>query len=133
MGQVCGVKVLSRTVVAHRYTWTSVARLTGFRHRRTSSLGFKRENSVMDKSKFEVPVKLPQGWLAEQSRSYGTIITAVASDGCHLGYVTVDEKARGFALGISPVRVPFDLKPGGRGWREKLYKDAIARLAAVHP
>lgn len=77
-----------------------------------------------------IPVVLPDGWTAEWSSSYGTIITAVDASGRHAGYVTVDERARNFALGITPPRrLQPGAEPSGRGWKKQLYEAAIAKLA----
>lgn len=53
---------------------------------------------------------LPTGWKAEDDVSFGTIITAENSK----GFVTVDERLRGFALGMSAVRVRGSY--AGRNW-----------------
>lgn len=39
----------------------------------------------------------PDGWTAEESKSYGVVIEAPGVDG---GCVTVDENARNFLLGV---------------------------------
>lgn len=76
-----------------------------------------------------LPVVLPEGWTAEHSKAYGTIITAVAADGAPVGYVTVAEDLRTFSLGMSrPRRLPPGAEPTGRGWKKQLYLSAIAKL-----
>jgi hypothetical protein len=68
---------------------------------------------------------LPTGWTVEIDASYGAILCAMEKR----GFVTVDERLRGFALGISVVR-----KRGiyfGRNWKTRLYLDAIAALNAA--
>lgn len=77
-----------------------------------------------------LPVVLPDGWTAEWSSTYGTIITAVDANGCPAGYVTVGEGVRNFALGITPPRRPNPgAEPSGRGWKRQLYEAAIRKLA----
>lgn len=77
-----------------------------------------------------LPVALPEGWTAEHSRVYGTIITAVTAEGFHAGYVTVSEDVRNFSLGMSrPRRVEPGAEPTGRGWKKQLYQAAIDKLA----
>lgn len=76
-----------------------------------------------------LPVVLPEGWTAEYSNAYGTIITAVAADGAPVGYVTVAEDLRSFSLGMSrPKRLPRGVEPTGRGWKKQLYLSAIEKL-----
>jgi len=77
-----------------------------------------------------LPVDLPAGWTAEES-SFGILIEGRGEDGRGIGGVTINETVRGYALGISPVRRLFTDDPSpyqGRGWREKLYRDAIDAL-----
>jgi len=77
-----------------------------------------------------LPVALPEGWTAENSKVYGTIIAAVASDGALAGYVTVSEDVRNFSLGIArPRRLEPGAEPTGRGWKKQLYEAAITKLA----
>lgn len=68
---------------------------------------------------------LPTGWIVEVDVSHGVILCAAEKR----GFVTVDERQRGFTLGISVVR-----KRGmyfGRNWKARLYLDAIAALNAA--
>lgn len=66
-------------------------------------------------------VLLPAGWVREE-RWFGVIL--MWSD--H-GFVTINEKKRGFALGSGSI---VQAMPGytGRGWKDRLYADAIAAL-----
>ncbi|QMI49998.1 hypothetical protein [Burkholderia sp. MBR-1] len=78
---------------------------------------------------FKLPIELPSGWTAEQC-SFGVLLEAKGPDGRFIGGITVNEKVRGYALGISPVRTA-DVESSiyqGRGWREKLYRDAVSKL-----
>lgn len=68
---------------------------------------------------------LPAEWSAEYDKTLGTILVA---DG-RRGYVTVDERRRGFELGMATVRVCGDY--AGRNWKANLYLDAIAALNAA--
>lgn len=74
-----------------------------------------------------LPILLPEHWTAEAIRSYGVVIEAYSPDGCGLGAITVSEEARGYALGMAPVW-QMSVKYTGRGWRERLYADAVAQL-----
>lgn len=67
---------------------------------------------------------LPEGWTREEIRCYGVVI-----EWPRHGAVTVDEKARGFTLGMQPVRTRGDYS--GRGWKERLYADAVKALRDV--
>lgn len=80
------------------------------------------------------PISLPNHWGVESSL-HGTVLVARRADGEVQGYVTVCERLRGFALGISYVRVNVeDEQYAGHGWREHLYSDAIEALQeAVGP
>lgn len=71
-------------------------------------------------------IVLPEGWTMGESRTYGTVITKPGREG---GYVTVDEGKRNFELGTVVVRRRGDY--AGRGWRERLYADAVAALQAI--
>lgn len=68
---------------------------------------------------------LPAGWLHEEIRSYGVILTAVEA-GRQQGSVTVNEAMRSFKLGVCPVRERGDY--AGRGWKADLYRDAVKAL-----
>lgn len=79
----------------------------------------------------QVPITLPKGWRAT-SDSRGVVIDSFDEDGRMQGSVTVSEQVRGFALGIQSVHASsVSTKYAGRGWREKLYADAVAALQAV--
>lgn len=79
----------------------------------------------------EVPTQLPDGWRAS-SDSRGVVIDAFDAEGRMLGSVTVCEQVRAFALGVCGVRTPSGgSKYTGRGWKQKLYADAVAALQAV--
>lgn len=73
-----------------------------------------------------IPKNLPDGWTAEESKSYGVVIEAPGVDG---GCVTVDENARNFLLGLGVVRTKGSYS--GRGWQDRLYTDAIDALKAA--
>lgn len=76
----------------------------------------------------KTPVSLPAGWIADEVRGYGMVIEAVDAEGRRLGAVTVDETVRGFAMGMTGVSRTLERPYTGRGWRARLYSDAIARL-----
>lgn len=80
---------------------------------------------------FKLPIELPSGWSAEVLPVYGTVITARATGGELLGYVTVNEEQRGFELGQSIVRRQRPVAYTGRTWRKDLYAAAVAQLQAV--
>ncbi|MGF6836993.1 hypothetical protein QF001_000860 [Paraburkholderia youngii] len=67
---------------------------------------------------------LPEGWTREEIRSYGTVIEWPGH-----GFATVDERVRGFALGMQVVRMRGDY--AGRGWKDRLYADAVKALQEV--
>lgn len=69
-----------------------------------------------------VPITLPDEWSAEWSDIYNGIIITAATD----GYVTVNEQLRNFGLGICLVKSPGDYH--GRGWKQRLYEDAVNAL-----
>lgn len=73
-----------------------------------------------------VQALLPARWLHEELTGYGIILTAVDESGQQQGSVTVNEVARNFKLGIGPVRTNGDY--AGRGWKIKLYQDAVQAL-----
>lgn len=68
---------------------------------------------------------LPTDWTVEIHSTYGTILCAVGKR----GFVTVDERRRSFALGISAVRHRGNYY--GRNWRIRLYRDAVAALTCA--
>jgi hypothetical protein len=67
---------------------------------------------------------LPEGWTREEIPSYGVVIGWPKH-----GFATVDERVRGFALGMQPIRKRGDYT--GRGWKDRLYSDAIKALQEV--
>ena len=79
---------------------------------------------------------LPPRWTAEL-QSDGTVLIVGKSDDASRqyipdGYVTVSESLRNFALGLSPPHCKKDYQ--GRGWRTRLYTDAVRALqAALEP
>jgi hypothetical protein len=84
---------------------------------------------MVSETHIQLPADLPLGWKAESSKTYGTVITAVDEKGREMGYVTVDETVRNFALGVArPRRLQHGAEPTGRGWKAQLYKAAIACL-----
>lgn len=73
--------------------------------------------------------QLPDGWIKERGAQANTFVlkspeVAGKSSG---GFVTIDEKQRGYAMGcyahVSPM--PYS----GLGWKAMLYSDAAAALA----
>lgn len=81
--------------------------------------------------KEDMGFKLPSGWSKEQGQSVHTFVlqapcVAGKSSG---GFVTVDEKKRGYALGCySHV---FPMPYAGLEWKAKLYAAAAAALEQV--
>lgn len=67
---------------------------------------------------------LPEGWTREEVRGYGVVL-----EWPHHGAVTIDEERRGFSIGACPVWARGDYS--GRGWKERLYADAIKALQDV--
>lgn len=71
----------------------------------------------------DVTIKLPKGWSMRENTPYGVVI-----DAPH-GSVTVDVGMRNFTLGEQHV-----LRYGtyaSRGWRDRLYRDAIMALDSL--
>lgn len=75
----------------------------------------------------KLPITLPDGWIAEDVATHGTVIEA--PDGFGKCFVTVDEKVRNFKLGMSTVYERGDY--AGRNWKVALYNDAVTALQAV--
>lgn len=73
-----------------------------------------------------LPIELPPNWVVEDIPAYGHVIQARDATGAVHGFVTVDEWRRGFALGMTPVQGRSQRI--GRGWKLKLYQDAIEAL-----
>lgn len=83
----------------------------------------------MSKNETYVGVELPAGWTVEKLGAYDDHWTLVASA---LGGITIDWKKRGYRLGWSSVGpLSSTKKYGGKGWRQQLIRDAIARLQGV--
>lgn len=72
-----------------------------------------------------IPIVLPEGWTVEEPSSYGTVISA--ADG--QGSVTVNERMRGFSLGVTAVRRKGNFD--GRKWKVALYDAAVEALQAA--
>lgn len=69
---------------------------------------------------------------APRPTAYGTVITAVDEKGREVGYVTVDEAVRNFALGVArPRRLQHGAEPTGRGWKALIYKAAIVSFTLL--
>lgn len=80
----------------------------------------------------KLPVALPAHWFAEDDWR-GTLIHAVDGRGHVVASVTVSEDVRGYLLGVQPVpafhgRAERYMR---RGWRPRLYRDALAALMAA--
>ncbi len=79
----------------------------------------------------KLPVALPAHWFAEDDWR-GSLIHAADGQGRVLASVTVSEEVRGYLVGVQ--RVPPSC--GGsqrymsRGWRARLYRDALAALTS---
>jgi hypothetical protein len=67
---------------------------------------------------------LPEGWTREEIRGYGIVLEWPGH-----GAVTVCEKVRSFELGMVPPRRTKGYS--GRGWKDRLYADAIKALQDV--
>lgn len=87
---------------------------------------------MSDWVKVDVPAGLPAAWTAEaieDRRSHEVLITAFDSSGVQLGFVTVNETVRGFALGYCQVHRDRQIANAtGQGWKQRLYAAAIADL-----
>jgi hypothetical protein len=80
----------------------------------------------------KLPVSLPAQWFAEDDWR-GTLIHAVDHKGHILASVTVNEEVRGYLIGVQPVprfhrRAERYMR---RGWRTRLYRDALAALMSA--
>jgi hypothetical protein len=73
-------------------------------------------------------IQLPEGWKKEDAPALGVVVSAPANFGGG-GHVTIDEKRRNFTLGQCQVFRRGDYE--GRGWKERLYNDAISHLKSV--
>nr|WP_057929864.1 hypothetical protein [Burkholderia ambifaria] len=81
----------------------------------------------------KLPIALPAGWTSEKC-SFGILIEAKDGTGRFVGGVIVNEVIRGFAMGVAPVHRARNAGPSayqGRGWRERLYRDAVEALGTV--
>ncbi|WP_298236052.1 hypothetical protein [uncultured Azohydromonas sp.] len=80
----------------------------------------------------KLPVALPAHWYAEDDWR-GTLIHAVDRKGHILASVTVNETVRGYLIGVQAVPA-FHGKAKRymrRGWRLRLYRDALAALMSA--
>lgn len=75
--------------------------------------------------------QLPEGWTKERGTQADTfVLQAPQVEGKSSGgFVTVDEKQRGYAMGCYAHVTP--MAYSGIGWKVKLYTDAAAALAQV--
>lgn len=77
------------------------------------------------------PVALPDHWTLEFDSRGNVLLRAGDATGVALGWVTIDEKQRVFALGMC---APFgrSSKPHpdyqGKGWKVRLYAAAVTSL-----
>jgi hypothetical protein len=78
-----------------------------------------------------LPVALPAHWFAEDDWR-GTLIHAADGKGRVLASVTVSEEVRGYLVGVQQVPASCGRAPRymSRGWRARLYRDALAALMA---
>ena len=66
-------------------------------------------------------MKLPEGW----------VIYSIAPEDCivlyceNVGYVTIDMKTRYFAVGFGRPKWPNKEVYEGRGWKDRIVKDAV--------
>lgn len=77
------------------------------------------------------PVKLPEHWALELDGSGNVLLKAGDATGYALGWVTIDEKQRVYALGMCRPRANAGQPHPefqGRGWRERLYLAAVKEL-----
>lgn len=85
----------------------------------------------------ESPVKLPTYWALEYDSVGNVLLRAGDAAGSALGWATIDEKQRVFALGMCrPHGRASEPHPEyqGRGWRARLYGAAVEALGeAVLP
>lgn len=73
---------------------------------------------------------LPNGWRLERC-VLGTVLIRADRPGVE-SFVTVNERLRGFAAGITAVkRSPRWSIYTGRGWKARLYDDAIAACMRI--
>lgn len=82
------------------------------------------------------PVALPANWALEYDSMGNVVLRAGDPAGGALGYATIDERLRAFALGMCQPRVESRGHPEyqGRGWRARLYFAAVETLGeAVLP
>lgn len=80
----------------------------------------------------KLPVALPAHWFAEDDWR-GTLIHAVDGKGHVLASVTVNEEVRGYLMGVQPVPAAYGRAQRymRRGWRSRLYRDALAALMSA--
>jgi len=74
-----------------------------------------------------VPVTLPESWKLDSMPGGEVVIEAWHSEtGAFLGCISVSEEKRNFSLGAVTVKAKGTY--GSRGWKKKLYEDAIRHL-----
>ncbi|GBO88652.1 hypothetical protein MSSD14B_23200 [Marinobacter salsuginis] len=74
-----------------------------------------------------VPVTLPESWKLDSMPGGEVVIEARHSEtGAFLGCISVSEEKRNFSLGAVTVKAKGTY--GGRGWKKKLYADAVQHL-----
>lgn len=73
-------------------------------------------------------IDLPEGWTQEPDSLGAIVITGLDAHG-RPGYITVDERRRNYALGMSQVTRAGSY--AGRNWKRQLYADAVASLKAA--
>jgi hypothetical protein len=78
----------------------------------------------MSGNKFDDLPELPEGWRYENSH-LEFLVHAVWPG---RGAVSLDMRQRAFALGYTSVRQFGQPKYVGRGWKERMVKDAVAQL-----
>lgn len=79
-------------------------------------------------------LNLPERWRASLLREDGHVVllTFVDAQGEPLGYVSVDETSRGFDIGQSvSIRPSREMVYKGRGWQDRLFSDAMAKVEAI--
>lgn len=75
----------------------------------------------------QIPVPLPEGWQVTTAPAGAVGIEAYnAESGEFAGAVSVCEDKRNFELGLVVVKRRGNY--AGRGWRQRLYQDAIEKL-----
>lgn len=76
-----------------------------------------------------VNIVLPPGWVCDGTYGSDECLT-YKHDRC--GYITVDYHSRSFAMGIMfPRRGPHTSCAKGRGWKQQLINEAIAKAMSI--